>query len=60
MNSGICDAADLAWKFAAMLQGWGGPRFSRVIDAERRPVAYENRDASERHMGVRLRIKRTI
>jgi 2-polyprenyl-6-methoxyphenol hydroxylase-like FAD-dependent oxidoreductase len=56
MNSGICDAADLAWKFAAVLQGWGGPRLLESIDAERRPVASENRDASERHMGVRLRI----
>jgi 2-polyprenyl-6-methoxyphenol hydroxylase-like FAD-dependent oxidoreductase len=56
MNSGICDAADLAWKFTAVLQGWGGPRLLQSIDAERRPVAFENRDASERHMGVRIRI----
>jgi 2-polyprenyl-6-methoxyphenol hydroxylase-like FAD-dependent oxidoreductase len=56
MNSGICDAADVAWKFAAVLEGWGGPRLLESIDAERRPVAFENRDASERHMGVRIRI----
>ena len=24
MNTGVADAAALAWKFAAMLQGWGG------------------------------------
>jgi len=60
MNSGICDAADLAWKFAAMLQGWGGPRLLESIDAERRPVAYENRDASERQHGRATSDQRTI
>jgi 2-polyprenyl-6-methoxyphenol hydroxylase-like FAD-dependent oxidoreductase len=56
MNTGICDAADLAWKFAAVIEGWGGPKLLESIDAERRPVAFENRDASERHMNIRIRI----
>jgi hypothetical protein len=56
MNTGICDAVDLTWKFAAVLQGWGGSRLLTSIDAERRPVAMENRSAAESNMAVRLKI----
>ena len=42
MNTGIADAADLAWKIAAMQQGWGGPRLMASYDAERRPVGRDN------------------
>lgn len=38
MNTGVADAADLGWKLAAVLQGWGGPRLLESYDAERRPV----------------------
>jgi 2-polyprenyl-6-methoxyphenol hydroxylase-like FAD-dependent oxidoreductase len=38
MNMGIGDAVDLGWKFAAVLQGWGGPRLLDSYEAERRPV----------------------
>jgi 2-polyprenyl-6-methoxyphenol hydroxylase-like FAD-dependent oxidoreductase len=56
MNTGICDAADLAWKFAAVLQGWGGPKLLSSIESERRPIALQNRDMSERHMNIRIKI----
>jgi 2-polyprenyl-6-methoxyphenol hydroxylase-like FAD-dependent oxidoreductase len=38
MNSGVGDATDLAWKLAAMLQGWGGPNLLASYDIERRQV----------------------
>jgi putative polyketide hydroxylase len=39
MNCGIGDAHNLAWKMAAVLRGWGGPRLLGSYEAERRPVA---------------------
>ena len=30
MNTGIDDAANLSWKLAAMVQGWGGASLSTV------------------------------
>jgi 2-polyprenyl-6-methoxyphenol hydroxylase-like FAD-dependent oxidoreductase len=39
MNNGICEAADLAWKLAAVHQGWGGEHLVESYEAERRPVA---------------------
>ncbi|WP_052816704.1 FAD-dependent monooxygenase [Sphingobium fuliginis] len=56
MNTGIGDAVDLAWKYAAILQGWGGPALLDSIEAERRPVGRAIVDASRLHMGVRLKI----
>ncbi len=38
MNMGIGDAADLGWKLAARLQGWGGDRLLDSYETERRPV----------------------
>ncbi|HEY5281016.1 MAG TPA: FAD-dependent monooxygenase [Pseudolabrys sp.] len=42
MNTGIGDAVDLGWKFAAMAQGWGGPRLLASYEAERKPIAARN------------------
>src|ERR1700751_866200 len=56
MNSGVGDAVDLGWKLAATLQGFGGPDLRASYQVERRPVAARNRDASGRHMQVRLQI----
>ena len=42
MNTGIGDAVDVAWKLAAVLQGWGGPKLLDSYEAERRPVAWRN------------------
>ena len=38
-NTCIGDAANLAWKLAATLQGWAGPGLADSYEAERRPVA---------------------
>ncbi|MGH8621755.1 MAG: FAD-dependent monooxygenase [Burkholderiales bacterium] len=38
MNMGIADAADLGWKLAATLQGWGGPHLLGTYEIERRPL----------------------
>jgi hypothetical protein len=42
MNTGIGDAVDLAWKLAAVVEGWGGPRLLASYDSERRPVGLRN------------------
>ncbi|MGE0744976.1 MAG: FAD-dependent monooxygenase, partial [Rhodospirillales bacterium] len=42
MNTGMGDAADLGWKLAALVQGWGGPLLGEAYQAERRPVAQRN------------------
>ena len=44
INTGFEDAANLAWKLAATLQGWGGPALLDSYDAERRPVFASTRD----------------
>ncbi len=38
MNMGVSDAVDLGWKFAAVLQGWGGETLLASYEQERRPV----------------------
>ncbi|GAA3695525.1 FAD-dependent oxidoreductase [Arthrobacter ginkgonis] len=38
-NTCIGDAANLAWKLAAEIHGWGGPGLLASYGAERRPVA---------------------
>lgn len=48
MNTGIDDASNLAWKLAAMLQGWGGGALLSSYEAERMPVALRNTDAARR------------
>ena len=47
MNTGIDDAANLGWKLAGMMQGWGGPRLLESYEVERRPVAFRNTGASK-------------
>jgi 2-polyprenyl-6-methoxyphenol hydroxylase-like FAD-dependent oxidoreductase len=42
MNTGIGDAVDLAWKLAAMLEGWGTEGLLDSYEAERKPVAWRN------------------
>jgi hypothetical protein len=48
MNTGIDDAANLAWKLAGALQGWGGTDLLASYEAERRPVAIRNTGAAHR------------
>ena len=38
MNTGVGDAADLGWKLAAMVHGWGGPNLLASYEIERRQV----------------------
>ncbi|MFJ5552958.1 FAD-dependent monooxygenase [Streptomyces sp. NPDC093225] len=46
MNTGVDDAANLAWKLAGAVQGWGGPGLLPSYEAERRPVALRNTTAA--------------
>jgi len=48
MNTGIDDAANLAWKLAAMVQGWGGPNLLATYQSERRPIAFRNTGMAKR------------
>src|SRR5262245_25031022 len=42
MNTGVDDAVNLAWKIAAMVAGWGGPKLLASYEIERRPIAFRN------------------
>jgi 2-polyprenyl-6-methoxyphenol hydroxylase-like FAD-dependent oxidoreductase len=48
MNTGVTEAHNLAWKLAAMVNGWGGPRLMQSYEDERLPVAKRNRDHVKR------------
>jgi 2-polyprenyl-6-methoxyphenol hydroxylase-like FAD-dependent oxidoreductase len=48
MNTGIDDAANLAWKLAAAVHGWGGPELLPSYESERKPVAIRNTTAAHR------------
>lgn len=53
MNTGVDDAANLAWKLAAAVQGWAGPGLLPSYESERRPVALRN-TAAARELNVGL------
>jgi hypothetical protein len=46
LSVAVADAADLAWKLAGTLDGWGGPALLRSYEMERRPVAAQAITAS--------------
>jgi 2-polyprenyl-6-methoxyphenol hydroxylase-like FAD-dependent oxidoreductase len=46
LNTGIGDAADLAWKLAATLAGWGGPNLLPSYSIERRAAGLRVCEAS--------------
>src|SRR5207244_3900105 len=48
MNTGVDDAANLGWKLAAAVQGWGGPHLIESYALERRPIAVRNTNAAKR------------
>ena len=56
MNTGVGDALTLGWTLAAVIKGWGTPKLFQAYEAERRPVAIRNRDASGDHVLVRFKI----
>jgi 2-polyprenyl-6-methoxyphenol hydroxylase-like FAD-dependent oxidoreductase len=49
-NTGVGDAANLGWKLAGVLAGWGGPGLLESYEAERRPVAARTVEAAARHL----------
>ncbi|MEA2988616.1 MAG: hypothetical protein QOG83_1327 [Alphaproteobacteria bacterium] len=48
MHTGLEEAVNLAWKLAAVLEGWGGPALLSSYEAERRPIAVRNVDYATR------------
>ncbi len=49
LNSGVQDAHNLAWKLAAVLEGWAPESLLASYESERRPVAQTNADQSLRN-----------
>lgn len=49
LNTGVQDAHNLAWKLAAVLQGWAPESLLETFETERRPVARTNADQSLRN-----------
>ena len=47
-NTAIDDVANLAWKLAACVQGWGGPALLPSYEQERLPVAIRNTEFAAR------------
>ncbi|MBV9325237.1 MAG: FAD-dependent monooxygenase [Chloroflexi bacterium] len=45
LNTGLEDAANLGWKLAAKLQGWGGQRLLDSYHQERQPIFKETGEA---------------
>ncbi|NYH77284.1 2-polyprenyl-6-methoxyphenol hydroxylase-like FAD-dependent oxidoreductase [Actinopolyspora biskrensis] len=58
MNTGICSAADLGWKLAAVLSGWGGEHLLDTYELERRPVAVESLE--EANLNLTRTVNRSI
>lgn len=54
MNTGIGDAFDIAWKLAAVVNGYGGPRLLESYEQERQPIADQNVQRAATHMSVHL------
>jgi 2-polyprenyl-6-methoxyphenol hydroxylase-like FAD-dependent oxidoreductase len=46
MNTGMDDASNLAWKLAALVQGWGGAGLLASYEIERKPIAHRNTTAA--------------
>ena len=62
MNTGIDDAANLAWKLAAMVQGWGGPRLLDVLRTRApadRAAQHRRRARARARMSATCRCRRT-
>jgi len=52
MNTGMDDSSNLAWKLAAVLQGWGGPRLLDTYQTERKPIGLRNTGASRKYASL--------
>ena len=55
LNSGLDDAANLGWKLAARLDGWGSDALLRSYTEERRPVFH---DTAENFIAARIHADR--
>ncbi len=53
-NTGVQDAHNLAWKLAAVVNGWAGPALLDTYEAERRPIATTLAPLIERHQNARM------
>jgi 2-polyprenyl-6-methoxyphenol hydroxylase-like FAD-dependent oxidoreductase len=42
MHTGVEEAVNLAWKLAAVIEGWGGDELLESYEPERRPIARRN------------------
>ncbi|HEY6868202.1 MAG TPA: FAD-dependent monooxygenase [Novosphingobium sp.] len=60
MTTGIQEAADLAWKLAAVIQGWGGPGLLPAYEAERQPVARRNVTEAAVNLGRMLSTRKQL
>lgn len=60
MNTGVGDALALGWALGAIINGWGSPKLLEAYQAERRPVALRNRQASGEYMLVRFKAMMTM
>lgn len=49
-NNGVGDAVNIAWKLAAVLEGWGGAALLESYEAERREVAADTISLSSQHL----------
>ena len=49
-NTGIGDAVNLAWKIAAVMQGWAPAELLDSYEAERRPIAQQTIDLAATNM----------
>jgi len=56
MNTGVGDAIDLGWKLGAVINRWAGESLLASYEAERRPIAVQNRHGSEGHFGTRMKV----
>lgn len=60
LNTGVQDAHNLVWKLAAIEQGWGGASLLDTYEAERRPIAQQNADASLRNAVRMMQVPQAI
>jgi 2,4-dichlorophenol 6-monooxygenase len=60
LNTGVQDAHNLAWKLAAVDAGAASPALLESYDAERRPVAQANAEASVRNAVRMLEVYRAL
>ena len=51
-NTGIGDAVNIAWKLAAVLNGWAPPALLETYESERKPVALDTIAEAARNMAT--------